>query len=217
MVVQGCHDAAVEQPSDRLLDAVVDLLVAGGYEGISIRRVAAAAGVSIGAVQHHFPTKDALLAAAMDRVGRAFRDRLAARVPVDATPAAALREVAHELLAADPDQRRDAVVWVVTVARAAVDEPTALAHRAEWQEVEDVLARLLGAARPDLAPADARDRATVLLALLDGLATALAVEPGRVVPARALALVDAHLDALLDPDPLPVRTLSAGGASTPSS
>ena len=189
----------MEQPSDRLLDAVVDLLVAGGYEGISIRRVAAAAGVSIGAVQHHFPTKDALLAAAMDRVGQRFRDRLAARVPADAPPDEALREVAHGLLAADPEQRRDAVVWVATVARAAVDEPTALAHRAEWQEVEDVLARLLGAARPDLAAAEVRDRATVLLALLDGLATALAVEPGRVVPERALALVDAHLDRLLGP------------------
>ena len=44
-----------------------------------------------------------------------------------------------------------------------------------------------------------RDRATVLLALLDGLATALAVESGRVVPERTLALVAAHLDALLGP------------------
>ena len=39
----------VNGPSDRLLDCVLDLLVAEGYEGISIRRVATAAGVSIGA------------------------------------------------------------------------------------------------------------------------------------------------------------------------
>ena len=187
----------MQQPSDHLLDAVVDLLATGGYEGISIRRVAAAAGVSIGAVQHHFPTKDALLSAAMDRVGRSFRDRLAARVPADAPPATALREVAHALLGAGPDQRADVVVWLATVARAAVDGRAAASHQEEWQQVEDVLAHLLGAARPDLPVAAVRDGATVLLAMLDGLAVATAVEPGRVGAQRALALADAHLDALL--------------------
>lgn len=188
----------MQQPSDRLLDAVVGLLAAGGYEGISIRRVAAAAGVSIGAVQHHFPTKDALLAAAMGRLSQRFQERLATRVPADALPATALREITHELLGAEPDQRAASVVWLVRAARAAVDEATAAAHRAEWQEVEDLLAHLVGAARPDLAPTRSRDGATVLLALLDGLAVARCVEPGRISAERARALADAHLDALLD-------------------
>ena len=39
----------------------------------------------------------------------------------------------------------------------------------------------------------------MLLALLDGLAGAVAVEPGRVPAERAEALVARHLDALLDP------------------
>lgn len=188
----------MQQPSDRLLDAVVGLLATGGYEGISIRRVAAAAGVSIGAVQHHFPTKDALLSAAMDRLSQRFEERLAARVPADASPATALRAVAHELLGAEPDQRPASVVWLVRAARAAVDEATAAAHRAEWQQVEDLLAHLIGAARADLAPGRVRDEATLLLAVLDGLAVAGAVEPGRISAQRALALTDAHLDALLD-------------------
>src|SRR4028119_311297 len=76
----------VTGPSDRLLGCVLDLLVAEGYEGISIRRVATAAGVSIGAVQHHFATKDALLAAAMDRVSQQFRERLERRIAPGAGP-----------------------------------------------------------------------------------------------------------------------------------
>ena len=84
----------VNGPSDRLLDCVLDLLVADGYEGISIRRVATVAGVSIGAVQHHFPTKDALLAAAMDRVSRQFQERLERRLAPGAGPAEVLRAVA---------------------------------------------------------------------------------------------------------------------------
>lgn len=191
----------MQQPSDRLVDVVVDLLATGGYEGISIRRVAAAAGVSIGAVQHHFPTKDALLAAAMDRVGQCFRERLAVRVPAGAPPAVALREVAHELLGAQPEQRQASVVWLVRAARAAVDGAAAAAHQREWQQVEDVLAHLLGAARPDLPAAEARDGASLLLATLDGLAVAAAVEPGRISAQRALILTDAHLDALLGAAP----------------
>ncbi|WP_448612282.1 TetR/AcrR family transcriptional regulator [Geodermatophilus sp. URMC 60] len=189
----------MDEPSDRLLTCVLDLLVTEGYEGISIRRVASAAGVSIGAVQHHFPTKDALLAAAMDRVSRQFEERLDRRIAPGAGPAEVLRAVAHELVSTGEERRPASVIWLVRLARAAVHEPTAAVHRREWQQVEDLLAHLIAAARPDLAEQAARDEATVLLALLDGLAGAVAVEPGRVPAARAEALVARHLDVLVGP------------------
>ena len=189
----------VTEPSDRLLDCVLDLLVAEGYEGISIRRVATAAGVSIGAVQHHFATKDALLAAAMDRVSQQFQERLERRIAPGSGPAEWLRAVADELVSTGEERRPASVIWLVRMARAAVHEPTAEVHRREWQQVEDLLAQLVAAARPDLAQQVVRDEATVLLALLDGLAGAVAVEPGRVPAERAEALVARHLDALLDP------------------
>ena len=190
--------SGVDEPSDRLLACVLDLLVAEGYEGISIRRVAAAAGVSIGAVQHHFPTKDALLAAAMERVSRQFEARLDRRIAPGAGPAEGLRAVADELVSTGEERRPASVIWLVRLARAAVHEPTAEVHRREWQQVEDLLAHLIAAARPDLAEQAARDEATVLLALLDGLAGAVAVEPARVSGERAEALVARHLDALLN-------------------
>ena len=189
----------VDEHSDRLLACVLDLLVADGYEGISIRRVAAAAGVSIGAVQHHFPTKDALLAAAMERVSRQFEERLDRRIAPGAGPAEVLRAVALELVGTGEERRPASVIWLVRMARAAVHEPTAEVHRRQWQQVEDLLAHLIAAARPDLAEQAARDEATVLLALLDGLAGAVAVEPGRVPADRAESLVARHLDALVDP------------------
>ena len=189
----------VNGPSDRLLDCVLDLLVANGYEGISIRRVATVAGVSIGAVQHHFRTKDALLAAAMDRVSHQFQERLERRLAPGAGPAEVLRAVAGELLSTGQERRPASVIWLVRMARAAVHEPTAEVHRREWQRVEDLLAHLIAAVRPDLAEQAARDEATVLLALLDGLAGAVAVEPDRLPGERAEALLARHLDALVDP------------------
>jgi AcrR family transcriptional regulator len=199
MVVQGASMHDVTGPSDRLLDCVLDLLVAEGYEGISIRRVAAAAGVSIGAVQHHFATKDALLTAAMDRISQQFQERLDRRIAPGAGPPEVLRAVADELVSTGAERRPASVIWLVRMARAAVHEPTAEVHRREWQQVEDLLAQLVAAARPDLAEQAVRDEATLLLALLDGLAGAVAVEPGRVPAERAEALVARHLDALLRP------------------
>jgi AcrR family transcriptional regulator len=49
----------------RLLEATIDCLVDHGYAGTSTTRVVERAGVTRGAQVHHFPTKAALVAAAM--------------------------------------------------------------------------------------------------------------------------------------------------------
>ena len=54
--------------SDRLLDATIECLVEHGYVATTTRRVAEMAGVSQGAQQHYFPTKGALVEAAMERL-----------------------------------------------------------------------------------------------------------------------------------------------------
>lgn len=51
----------------RLLDATVEELTAHGYAGMSTNEVIKRAGVSRGALVHHFPTKAQLAVAALDR------------------------------------------------------------------------------------------------------------------------------------------------------
>lgn len=184
-------------PSDRLLETVVDILATQGYEGVSVRRVATQAGVSIGAVQHHFPTKDAMLDAAMAWAADSFRRRLEERVPADADAVVALRGLCDELLGLGDERREVSVLWIVRLARAVVDPRTAEVHAREWQEIENLLARLLGAARPDQVGGWARDQAGLLLAVLDGLATAGTAEPVRMPRARAEAVLSQVLDQLL--------------------
>ncbi|MFE3229198.1 TetR/AcrR family transcriptional regulator [Nocardia sp. NPDC059228] len=48
-----------------ILDATVDALQRDGYAGISVRQIARKAEVSQGALQYHFPTKAALVEAAL--------------------------------------------------------------------------------------------------------------------------------------------------------
>ena len=185
------------EPSDHLLRVVVDLLMEGGYEGISVRRVATRAGVSIGAVQHHFPTKDAMLSAAMGLASKQFQDRLDQRVPADASPEQALRAVVDELLGAEPEQRPATVLWTLRLARATVDATTARTHAGEWQQVEDLLAGLLRASRPRRGEHWARQEAALLLALADGLAPAVALEPDRMPTERARLILDEQLARVL--------------------
>lgn len=52
----------------RLLDATIDSLAEVGWAGTTVVAVAARAGVSRGAAQHHFATRDELVTAAVNKV-----------------------------------------------------------------------------------------------------------------------------------------------------
>lgn len=51
---------------DRLLETAGALFAAGGFEGVTTKQLAAHAGLSIGALYHHFPTKHAAYRAALE-------------------------------------------------------------------------------------------------------------------------------------------------------
>lgn len=86
---------------ERVLDATIDCVVEYGYAGASTRRIAKRAGVSIGALQHHYAGKSELIAAAM----RTISHRLTAEFLADiegmadahGTARAALERASHLL------------------------------------------------------------------------------------------------------------------------
>lgn len=187
----------MSSPAARLVEVVTELLVEQGFEGISVRKVATRAGVSIGAVQHHFPTKDAMLTAAMDRAAERFQEQIDRRITVDAAPGEILRTVALGLLATEPGADVGTVLWVARLARAAVDPATATTHAREWSQIAELLEGLLAAAVPELPAGRVADEAAMLLALLDGLAVSVLREPERMPAERAERLLDAHLARLM--------------------
>ena len=58
---------------DRLIDAVFDVVARDGIDGASVKVIAAAADVTPGLLHYHFPTRDALLEAALRREADAYR------------------------------------------------------------------------------------------------------------------------------------------------
>ncbi|UPG67431.1 TetR/AcrR family transcriptional regulator [Gordonia hongkongensis] len=72
---------------ERLLRSTVDALAADGWAAATVAAVAERAGVSRGAAQHHFPTREALITAALEQV---FEDMTRAAVgDAHASPEAA--------------------------------------------------------------------------------------------------------------------------------
>lgn len=101
----------------RIRNAALDLYASQGEDRTSMRAIAAAAGVTVGLLVHHYGTKDRIRDAVEELVVDYFRQAIA-RAPADGTPAgaAAARNAAvTEMLAANPE--------VVNYMRRALLEP----------------------------------------------------------------------------------------------
>jgi AcrR family transcriptional regulator len=120
----------------QLIEVATRLFAEHGYEGTSIEAVLSAAGVSRGALYHHFRGKEALFEAVVAAVSDQVTAELAATVegstdPVDAMRTAALAWIS---LAADPVIQRVVLV----------DAPSVLGWD-RWRAMDD--GRTLGALR----------------------------------------------------------------------
>lgn len=103
-----------------LLDAVVACLLAAGYSGTTFRAVAEHAGASVGALQHHFGTRDKMLKAVMEHLFGQLTERLAG-LDVERLrsrgPAAAAAEIVATMWAFYGGSLNTAVLEIVTGSR----------------------------------------------------------------------------------------------------
>lgn len=86
----GRRNGRAKPTPARLLDAAERLFAESGLEGISLRRVAGAAGVNSAAVHYHFGSREALVEAVLVRRVEALQTRrheLLAQIPAEDGPA----------------------------------------------------------------------------------------------------------------------------------
>ena len=179
------HDARRRLIADALMRVAADQ----GLEAVSLRHVAAAAGVSVGMVQHYFPTKDEMMAFAMSAVSERSEARVrAALAPLgaDPPPRLLLRTLIAALLPLDPPSREDGRVALAFLAYAAVRPEAAAGLRPGTAELAGFITGLL--------PSRDEPTAGALLALMEGLGMYLL--GGQYTAGQALAALDAHLDLL---------------------
>ncbi|MCM2387802.1 TetR/AcrR family transcriptional regulator [Streptomyces albipurpureus] len=153
-----------------LLDAAEEILLADGYAELSMRAVAAAAGVRLGHLQYYFPTRADLVGAVLGRVLNRSLDRLqpllAAESAARATDPA---QVVRTILAEQEDPRLVRLftdLWAL----AAHDETVAEAVRGFYRDYQDQVGAFLHQCRPDLTEQVCRSRAAVFTMLMEGAA-----------------------------------------------
>jgi AcrR family transcriptional regulator len=185
-----------------IADALLRIAAERGLESVSLRHVAAEAGVSTGMVQHYFKTKDEMMTFALDVVRDSVRARLAASVSAEnlaASPTAFVRSLLSELLPLDRRRRDEARVTVAFLAYAPVRPRVARAMRKETAELLRLLtegiagAQAEGRVRVDLNPGLT---AKGLLALMEGLG--LHVLFGHYGPDDAMSVFDAYVDGIVE-------------------
>jgi AcrR family transcriptional regulator len=100
----------------RVLVAALELGADGGYDAVQMRDIATAAGVALGTIYRYFPSKDALLAAAMVEWMEDLERRVSARAPQGASTAERVYDVLRRAVATMERQPKlaEAVITALT-------------------------------------------------------------------------------------------------------
>jgi len=149
-------------------DAVGRLLMRGHGTFPGMREIAAEAGVTTGALQHHFGTKEEMLLFALDHHCRRCAARLRARQGEGTrSPRQVLSAIVTELLPLDEERAAETSVAMAFVSRATTDPGFAEHYRAQREILLDLLTEQFSRAdipRPSVA-------ATILLQVIEGMRT----------------------------------------------
>jgi AcrR family transcriptional regulator len=192
-----------EERRRALAEAVFAIIAARGLAAVSLRDVAAEAGVSMGAVQHYFTSKDEMLRFALDHLRARVLSRLQERLARLNRPTRRdLVEAALEvMLPLDEASRQEACVNVAFVELATVDGSYATLLREGYRHLVEISkAQLRGAAAAgELAPSiEADEEAVTVYFLAQGLIAPLLV--GLFTPEDARRLLRARLDRVFAQD-----------------
>lgn len=185
----------------QIADGLVRVAGRCGLHAITMRSVAAEAGVSVRLVQYYFQTKARLMNFALEYLEQQSNERWAARLarlPSPLPPRAFVEEFLDEALPTDEQSRTFHLVWT-SYAVLAMTEPelaeqpfVAGPNRLERQLV-DAIEQAQNAGELD-AERDAALEAASLLTLSHGLGTSVLV--GQRTAESARAVLRYHLDRL---------------------
>ncbi|MFJ4375759.1 TetR family transcriptional regulator C-terminal domain-containing protein [Pseudomonas japonica] len=189
-------------PQDRkanLVEATLACLKRHGFQGASIRKICAEAGVSVGLISHHYSGKDELVAeaylAVTGRVMSLLREAMDQAAPNARERLSAFFRASfcEDLL--DP-QLLDA--WLAFWGAVKTAEAINQVHDHSYGEYRGTLSRVLGelASEEGWEDFDADLAAISLSALLDGLWLESGLNPGTFTREQGVQICEAWVDGL---------------------
>lgn len=172
---------AIAERRTTILDAVLTLVPKLGAGSVRLKDIAAEAGISVGALQHYFETRDDLLEAAFAHHARRVVDGVSAAITTGDSPWGQVRSLIERVSMVNDVELRSAL-WVEFAASSARDrELRHLMGQAyvEWRTILGT-AVCAGIADGSFAPPVSSDQAVDgICALLDGYEVANAIHVWR--------------------------------------
>jgi AcrR family transcriptional regulator len=184
---------------EALIEATLKCLKRHGHDGASVRRISAAAGVSIGLINHHFPSKSGLIAEAYETLALSLQESIRARTDDDrVSPRVRLSVFFRASFAPDLLDPQLFNVWLVFWSMVVHSPEIRAVHDRTYGQYRSLLESLLGQlAAAGLAPRlKRRPAAIALTALLDGLWVELSLSAATFKPGGAIAICEDWVDAL---------------------
>jgi AcrR family transcriptional regulator len=197
--------------------AALRVIMRDGIAGLTVRRVAAEAGFTTGALTHYFHSKDQLLIEASELSARLVRARME-RLERSSPALEAIRKVVALALPVTGEIRGYWRIWVGYWERSSYDDEVARVMRLRYDEWRGRLERLLARAQAEgdvAAEVDPRRAAEALIALVDGIGVQVVLGVSRLPGPRQKALFDQWLEAVRKGDGAePARAPQLGGLVT---
>ncbi|MBK6287687.1 MAG: TetR family transcriptional regulator C-terminal domain-containing protein [Gammaproteobacteria bacterium] len=183
----------------RLVEATLVCLQRFGFQGASIRRICAEAGVSVGLINHHYASKDELVAEAYLAITRRLTEQLRAAID-GAAPDARSRlsaffsgSFSEELL-----NPRLLDAWLAFWVAVKSADTISRAHDQSYAEYRATISQtLMQLARENRWRRFDSDLAAIALsALLDGLWLEYGLDPNTFSPQQGVQICEAWVDGL---------------------
>ncbi|MCG4453286.1 TetR family transcriptional regulator C-terminal domain-containing protein [Pseudomonas sp. MMS21-TM103] len=188
-----------EQRKAHLVEATLVCLKRHGFQGASIRKICAEAGVSVGLINHHYRGKEELVAEAYltvtGRVMGLLREAIGATA---ANPRARLSALFRASFSPEVLAPELLDAWLAFWGAVKTAEVINLAHEQSYGEYRAILALALSelAESKGWTDFDAELAAIGLSALLDGLWLEYGLSSATFTPAQGVQICEAWVDGL---------------------
>jgi AcrR family transcriptional regulator len=186
---------------ERFAEAAIRLIARDGFEGMTMRAVAAEAGLSYGSLFHYFASKDELLIHAVRHL-TSQQSRRVNDFSSRSRGLRALQRLLYDDALVDVSSRGEAVVWLAFLARAALDPALARIHSDLIDGWLERIRQMLDEARAAgeiAAGLDTEAEALAIWVYSAGVGQQGLLYPQRFPPARQRKLITAYLDKLRSP------------------
>ncbi|MEQ9519945.1 MAG: TetR/AcrR family transcriptional regulator [Parvibaculum sp.] len=180
-----------EQRKRELIEASWAVIAAEGLEGVTMRKIAAAAGCTTGRITHYFADREALILAALYAVNEATSLRIDRILSEKDRPVFdRLIAATHEALPLDATRLLEWKIWIAFWGAATITPALAEENERRQREWLSAITPLIALLNPK---ADAAYEAERILGLLNGLGLRGAIQPTEQNRGEMITTIERHL------------------------